>query len=87
MHAACFTHLILCDLIILICGEACTLQSTSFCSLLQPPATSSLLGSSILLSTLFTSTPSLCSSLNMTDPVSQPYKTTFKIMVSYILIF
>jgi phosphate starvation-inducible membrane PsiE len=42
---------------------------------------SSLLGPNILLRTLFTNTLSLCSSLNATDQVSHPYKTTGRIMV------
>jgi len=42
-----------------ICREAFKLWSSSPCSLLQPPATSSLLGPNILLSTMFSSTLSL----------------------------
>jgi hypothetical protein len=49
--------------------------------------TSSLFGSNILLSTLFSNTISLCPSLNVRDQVSHPYKTTSKILVFYILIF
>jgi hypothetical protein len=49
---------------------------------LQPPVTSSLLGPDILLSTL-----NLCSSFNMRDQVSHPYKTTGTVIVLYILIF
>jgi len=45
------------DLIILIIlGEAYKLWSFSSCGLLQPPATSSLLGQNILISTLFSKT-------------------------------
>jgi hypothetical protein len=40
----------------------------------------------ILLSTLFSNTLSLCSSLNIRDQVSHPYRTTGKIRVLYILI-
>jgi hypothetical protein len=47
----------------------------------------SFLGPDILLSTLFSSTLSLCSCLNDRDQVSHPYKTTGKIMVLYILTF
>jgi hypothetical protein len=57
------------------------------CSFLQPPVTSSLFGPSILLNTLFSNTLSLCSSLNVRDQVSHPYRTTGKIIVLYILIF
>ena len=44
-------------------------------SFLHSPVTSPLLGSNILLSTLFSNTLSLCSSLNTSDQVSHPYKT------------
>ena len=47
----------------------------------------SLLGPNILLRTLFSKTLSLRSSLNVSDKVSYPYKTTHKIIVMYILIF
>jgi hypothetical protein len=53
------------------------------CSLLHSPVASSLLGPNILLSTLFSNTLSLCSSLNVRDQVSHPYKTTGKIIVLY----
>jgi hypothetical protein len=36
---------------------------------------------------LFSNTPSLCFSLNVTDQISHPYRTTGKITVLYILIF
>jgi hypothetical protein len=39
------------------------------------------------LSTLFSNTLSLCSFINVRDQVSHPYRTTGKIIVSYILIF
>jgi hypothetical protein len=45
------------------------------------------LGPNILLNTLFSNTLSLRSSLNVSDQVSHPYKTTRKIIVLYILIF
>jgi hypothetical protein len=51
------------------------------CSFLQSPVTSFLLGPNILLSTLFSITLSLCSSLNVRDQVSHQYRTTGKIMV------
>ena len=50
-------------------------------------STSSPLGPNILLSTLFSNTLSLHSSLNVSNQVSHPYKTTGKIIVLYILIF
>jgi hypothetical protein len=55
------------------------------CNFLHSPVTSSLLGPNILLSTLFSNILSLCSSLNVRDQVSHPYKTTDRIMVLYIL--
>jgi hypothetical protein len=49
--------------------------------------TSSFLGPNILLSTLFSNTLHLRSSLNVRDQVSHPYKTTGRITVLYILTF
>jgi hypothetical protein len=45
------------------------------------------LGRDILFRTMFSSTLSLCSSPNVRDQVSHPYKTTGRIMVLYILTF
>jgi len=73
-------------IIIIIC-EVYKLWSSSLCSLLQPPTTSSLLGQNILLSTLFANTFNLCSSLSVRDHVSHPYRTTGKIVILYILMF
>jgi len=50
-----------------------------------PPLTSYSLGPNIILSTLFSNTLSLPSSLNVSDHVSHPY-TIEKIIVLYILI-
>jgi hypothetical protein len=80
--------LILLHIIILtICGEVYKLRSSSLCSLLQPPATSSLLRPNILLSTLFPDTLNLCYFLGVRDQVPHPYKTTSKIILLHILIF
>jgi hypothetical protein len=53
--------------------------------LLHSPVTSFLFGANILLRTLFSL--NLCSSLNVTDQLSHPYKTNGRIMVLYILTF
>ena len=58
----------------------------SLCSFLHSPVNLSLLGPNILLSTLFSNTLSLHSSLNVSDQVSHPY-TTGKIMGLYISVF
>jgi hypothetical protein len=60
--------------------------SYSLCSFLHSPVTSSLLGTNILLSTLFSNTPSLRQSLNVSDQVSHPYRTIDKVILLCILI-
>jgi hypothetical protein len=88
MNAIYPTHLILLGLITLIIfHEVYKLSSFLLCILLQLPATSSLFGTNILLSVLFSYTLSLCFSLNVRDQVSHPHKATGKIMVLYTLIF
>jgi hypothetical protein len=53
----------------------------------ETPVILSLFVPDILLRTLFSNTLSLCSSLNVRDRVSHPYKTTDRITVLYILTF
>jgi len=73
-------HLIHLDLITrIIFGEYRTLSS-SLCRLHHSHATSSLLSPNILLNTLFSSTLSLRSSLNMSDQVPNSHKTRGKII-------
>jgi hypothetical protein len=50
------------------------------CSFLQRPVSSSLFGPNILLYTLFSNALSLCSSLNVGDQVSHPYRATGKMI-------
>jgi len=82
------SHLILLDLITRTAlGEEYRSLSSSLCSFLHSLVTLSLLGRNILLSTLFSNNFILRSSLNMSDQVSYPFKTTGTNIVLYILIF
>ena len=88
IRATCPAHLILLHFISrTVLGEQYRSFSSSLCSFLHSPFTSSLVGPNIYLSTQFSNTLSLCFSLNVSDQVSHPYKTTGKIMFLYILIF
>jgi hypothetical protein len=61
--------------------------SYSLCSFLHSPVTLSFVGPNIILNTLFSSTLGLRSSLNLSDQVSNPCKTTDRIIVLYSIIF
>ena len=88
IRATCPPHLILLDFITrTMLGEEYRSFSSSLCNLLYSPVTSSLLGPNIPLNTTFSNILSFLYSLNVSDEVSNPYKTTGKIIVLYILIF
>jgi hypothetical protein len=81
MHATCPDHHTLLNFIILTFGGGCKSRSSSLSTFLQPCFTLFPLSPNTLLSTLFSCSLSLCSSLNVRDKVSYPYKTTGKIIV------
>jgi len=66
VRATCLTHPVVLGLItLIISSEVYNLWSSSLCSLLQPPTTSSLLDTNILLSTLFSNTLNLRSAFRI----------------------
>ena len=82
------TSFILHDFInIMILGEAYRSLSSSLCSFLHYTFTLTLLSPNIILSTLFSSTLSLPSSLSVSHQITHPYKKTGKIIILYFLIF
>ena len=86
--AACPAHPILLDLTAqIVFGEEQRTLCSSLRSFLQSPVILPHLGPNILLSNLFSNSLSLCSSLNVSDQVPRPYKTTDKVTVLYIVIF
>lgn len=88
INATCPAHLILLYLNVIsqiIPGEEHKSWSPSLCYFLQSPMTSSFLDPNIFLSTLYSNTLSLCSSLNMRNQVSQPYKKQANLFVLILI--
>ena len=88
IHATCAAHLILLDFITRkISGEQYRSLSSSLCSLLHSPVTSSLQRPNILFNTMFSNTLSLSSSIIASDQVSHPYKTRGNVIILHIFTF
>jgi hypothetical protein len=75
--------------ILIVLSEEYKSRSSSLCNFHHLSITSSLYNTNILLSTLFSKTLSLYSSVDVRHQVLKPYtcRTTGKITVLYILIF
>ena len=81
LHATTISFFSILSPIRTVLGEEYRSLGSSLCSFLHSSVNSSLLGPNSLLNTLFSPT------LNVSDKVSLPHKTTGKIIVLYILIF
>ena len=88
IRAKCPAHHIILDFINRkLLGEEYRSLSSSLCNFLHSPVTKSPLGPNIPLSTLFSNTLNLLSSLSICAQISHTYKTTCQIIFLYILIF
>jgi hypothetical protein len=77
IHATCPAHLIPLDFVTCtIVGEQYRSLSSSLCSILHYHGGAPLLGPNILLNTLFSDTQNIHYTLNVSNQVSHPYKTT-----------
>jgi hypothetical protein len=68
-------------------GEVYKSSRSSLCNILQPSATSFLLGTNVLFIRLYSYTTIPCSSHSVRDQVPHPYETGGIIMALYTLIF
>jgi hypothetical protein len=73
--------------LLIIFGEEYKLCTSSLCTFLHPPVTTSLFDPNILLSTLHQNTPRICSFPSVRDHVSLPCTAIGKIVVLYVLKF
>jgi hypothetical protein len=88
MHVTCSVHHIVLDLVIIITfGEEYKLRISLLCISLQYRYFINLRSKYSPQHRVFSNTHSLCFSFSVRDWVSHPYKTTYKIIFLYILIF
>ena len=89
IRATCPAHLSRLDLrILFMLGEKYNACSSALCNFLHSSVISSFLDPNIFLSTLFSNTLNLCTSLKVREQVSQPYNTTGNNrFIGYVLTF